>query len=126
MSWSREAGETWWKRLPGIENGMDEMGERGRERSQRREDTLLPSTKRRQRGSQAGRARKLSSGNKNKRDSVSFTFLLTDNRKIGGKVLYEVKHWCVCVTFVCGLKGTGETCAGAGSLSLKLSICNQC
>lgn len=94
VAWSRETGETWWKRLPGIENGMGETGERGRERSQRREDTLLPSTKRRQRGSRAGRARKLSSGNKSKRDSVSFTFLLTD-RKIGGKVLYKVKHWCV-------------------------------
>lgn len=87
---------------------------------------LLPSTKRWQRGSLTGRVRKLNSGNKNKRDSVSFTFLLTDNRKIGGKVLCEVKHLCVCVTFVCGLKGTRETCAGAGSLSLKLSICNQC
>lgn len=95
--WSRETGETCWRRLPEIANEMDEMGEKGRGAgswvSQLREDTFLPSTKR---GSWTGRVRKLSSGNKNKRDSVSFTFLLTGNRKISGKVLHKVKHLCAC------------------------------
>lgn len=102
MPWSRETGKTCWRMLLETANEMDEMGERG---SELRQDTLLPGTERQQRGSRTGRVRKLSSWNKNKKDSVSFTFLLTDNRKISGKVLYEVKHSyiyvCVCVLPLC-------------------------
>lgn len=89
-----------------------------------KEDMLLLSMKRQQRESWTGRVRKLSWGIK--KQTVSFTFLLTDSRKTGGKIPYKAKHLGVCVTSVCRLKGTGETCGGAASLSLKLSICNQC
>lgn len=101
VAWSREMGETCWRRLPEIANKMDEMWEKGRGAgscgSQLRQDKVLPSTKR---GSWTERVRKLSSGNKNKRDTVNFTFLLTGNGKISGKVLYKVKHLCVCECYL--------------------------
>lgn len=86
--------------LQEIANKMDKMGKRGRgtsQGSQLREDGLVPGTRSWQRGSQTGRARKLSLGNKNKRDLANFTFLLSDNRKMSGKVLHKVRHLCVCV-----------------------------
>lgn len=64
----------------------------------------------RQAGTGKAGARELSVGNKDKRGSVRFTFLLADNRKMGGKVLYKVKHLCVCYLYVWTEGHLGDLC----------------
>lgn len=118
LAWSSEGGETCWRLLE-IASKMEEKAERG---SGAASCMFLPGMKRWQRGRRSGRARKLSSGNKNKRDSVRFTFLLTDNGKIGGKVLYKVKHSCVYYLYVWTKGHQGDLCRGWFSLFETLSL----